>query len=50
MVYFYICFSLPDDQTKKNEGEIKVKKIQKLQGKHPIIYHPSVHDFFVPNV
>ncbi|XP_058600750.1 rho guanine nucleotide exchange factor 28-like isoform X6 [Onychostoma macrolepis] len=23
--------SLPDDQTKKNEGEIKVKKIQKLQ-------------------
>ncbi|KAL1261027.1 hypothetical protein QQF64_008854 [Cirrhinus molitorella] len=23
--------SLPDDQTKKNEGEVKVKKIQKLQ-------------------
>lgn len=38
MVYIYICFSLPDDQTKKNEGEIKVKKIQKLQGNYPSIH------------
>ncbi|XP_026111210.1 rho guanine nucleotide exchange factor 28-like [Carassius auratus] len=33
--------SLPDDQTKKNEGEIKVKKIQKLQGTHPSIFPPT---------